>query len=143
MIYKCSIWPPGAAWTTSSQYENSSQTRHCMSQSTMLNAAVIRSPFEYSLTQSECSPPFEYSPIQQIQITSCFNKMECRFRGILGFKFICMKMCLSNGLVGEAVQTLLSVLGLPDPWTSQRDFLLRGMLKTKFMFHHFQQISMT
>ena len=39
------MWSPPAARTSSSRYENSSQTRLSMSQSTVLIAAVIRSAF--------------------------------------------------------------------------------------------------
>ena len=61
-----------------------------------------------------------------------------------GFELIWMKMCLGGELVGEMLKTSLSALGLPDPRTSLCViFFCGGMLKTKFMFHHFQQISMT
>ena len=42
MFYKCSVWPQPAARTTSSRYENSSQTRLSMSRFTVLIADVIQ-----------------------------------------------------------------------------------------------------
>ena len=51
-------------------------------------------------------------------MTSFFSKMERHPIGISGFKLTQMKMCLSNGLVGEVLKTLVSALGLPLPWTS-------------------------
>ena len=54
-----------------------------------------------------------------------------------------MKTCLSNGLV-EVLRTSFSALGLLDPRTSLCvTFSCGGILKAKFMFHDFQQISMT
>ena len=43
LFYKCSMWSPPAARTTSNQYENSNQTRLSMSRSTVLIAVVIQS----------------------------------------------------------------------------------------------------
>ena len=55
-----------------------------------------------------------------------------------------MKMCFSDALVGEVLKTSLFVVGLPDFQISLCETLsCGGMSKTKFMLHHFQQISMT
>ena len=64
-------------------------------------------------------------------MTSFFSKMERHPIGISGFKLTQMKMCLSNGLVGEVLKTLVSALGLPLPWTSLCVTFLWGYVTDK------------
>ena len=52
--------------------------------------------------------------------------------------------CLNDRLVREMLKISLSSLVLPDPRISLcLTFSCGSMLKTEFMFHYFQQISMT